>query len=101
MNQERRARLKHTLDALEAALDELECLQEEEEEALDNIPENLRESERASQMDYDIEEIYIGLVWPIRLIYLAMGEVLCDGFNLAVLNPSDRKGHDTYFYYFH
>ena len=25
-----------------------------------------------------------------------MGEVLCDGFNLAVLNPSDRKGHDTY-----
>jgi hypothetical protein len=25
-----------------------------------------------------------------------MGEVLCDGFDLAVLNPSDRKGHDTY-----
>ena len=25
-----------------------------------------------------------------------MGEVLCDGFGLAVLNPSDRKGHDTY-----
>ena len=25
-----------------------------------------------------------------------MGEVLCDGFDLAVLNPSDRRGHDTY-----
>ena len=25
-----------------------------------------------------------------------MGEVLCNGFDLAVLNPSDRKGHDTY-----
>ena len=25
-----------------------------------------------------------------------MGEVLCDGFNLVVLNPSDRKGCDTY-----
>ena len=25
-----------------------------------------------------------------------MGEVLCDGFGLALLNPSDRKGHDTY-----
>jgi hypothetical protein len=36
------------------------------------------------------------LVWPTRLIYLAMGEVLCDGFGLALLNPSDRKGHDTY-----
>ena len=38
----------------------------------------------------------IDLVWPTRLIYLAMGEVLCSGFDLAVLNPSDRKGHDTY-----
>ena len=25
-----------------------------------------------------------------------MGEVLCNGFNLAVLNPSDRKGNDMY-----
>ena len=38
----------------------------------------------------------IDLVWPTRLIYLAMGEVLCNGFDLAVLNPNDRKGHDTY-----
>ena len=37
--------------------------------------------------------IWFGL---LDLIYLAMGEVLCDGFNLAVLNPSDRKGHDMY-----
>ena len=37
------------------------------------------------------------LVWPTRLIFLAMGEVLRFGFNLAVLNPSDRKGTDTYF----
>ena len=38
----------------------------------------------------------IGLVWPTRLIFLAMGEVLSFGFNLAVLDPSDRKGTDTY-----
>ena len=25
-----------------------------------------------------------------------MGVVCCSGFNLAVLNPSDRKGHGTY-----
>ena len=38
----------------------------------------------------------ISLVWPTRLILLAMGEVLSFGFNLAVLDPSDRKGKDTY-----
>ena len=43
----------------------------------------------------------ISLVWPTRLIFLAMGEVLSFGFNLAVLDPSERKGHDTYLYYFH
>ena len=31
----------------------------------------------------------ISLVWPARLIFLAMGEVLSFGFNLAVLDPSD------------
>ena len=36
------------------------------------------------------------LVWPTRLVFLAMGEVLSFGFNLAVLDPSDKKGTDTY-----
>ena len=36
------------------------------------------------------------MVWPTRLIFLAMGEVLSFGFNLAVLDPSDRKGNDAY-----
>ena len=36
------------------------------------------------------------LVWPTRLIFLAMGEVVSFGFNLAVLDPSDRKANDTY-----
>ena len=38
----------------------------------------------------------ISLVWPTRLIFLAMGEVLIFRFNHAVLDPSDRKGTDTY-----
>ena len=38
----------------------------------------------------------ITLVWTTRLIFLAMGEVLRFGFNLVVLDPSDRKGNDTY-----
>ena len=36
------------------------------------------------------------MVWPTRLIFLAMGEVLSFGFNLAVFDPSDRKGTDRY-----
>ena len=36
------------------------------------------------------------MVWPTRLIFLAMGEVLSFGFNLAVLDPSDSKGNDMY-----
>ena len=38
----------------------------------------------------------ISLVWPTRLIFLAMEEVLSFGFNLAVLDPIDRKENDTY-----
>ena len=38
----------------------------------------------------------IGLVCPTRLTFLAMGEVLSLGFNIAVLDPSDEKGNDTY-----
>ena len=38
----------------------------------------------------------INLVCPIRLIFLAMGGVLSFGFNLVLLDPSDRKGTDTY-----
>ena len=38
----------------------------------------------------------ISLVWPTKLILLAMGEVLSFGFNLVVLDPSDRKGNDMF-----
>ena len=34
----------------------------------------------------------IGLVWPTRLVFLAMGEVLSFGFNLAESFPSDSRG---------
>ena len=38
----------------------------------------------------------ISLFWPTKLIFLETGEVLSSGFNLAVLDPSDRKGNDMY-----
>ena len=34
----------------------------------------------------------IRLVWPTRLVVLAMGEVLSFEFDLAVSFPSDRRG---------
>ena len=34
----------------------------------------------------------IRLVWPTRLVVLAMGEVLSFGFDLAVSFPSDNRG---------
>ena len=34
----------------------------------------------------------ISLVWPTRLVFLAMREVLSFGFNLAVSLPSDSRG---------
>ena len=34
----------------------------------------------------------ISLVWPTRLIFLAMGEVLSFGFNLVVSFPGDSRG---------
>ena len=38
----------------------------------------------------------IGLVWPTRLVFLAMERVLSFGFNHEVLDPSDSRGNDTY-----
>ena len=37
----------------------------------------------------------IDLVWPTRLVLLAMGEVLRFGFNLAVSSPSDKRGSEA------
>ena len=36
--------------------------------------------------------LIIRLVWPTRLVVLAMGEVLSFGFDLAVSFPSDKRG---------
>ena len=36
------------------------------------------------------------MVWPTRLIYLVMREVLCDGFNLAVLYIPMIEGDKTH-----
>ena len=37
-----------------------------------------------------------GLVRPTRSIFFPWEEVLCDGFDLTVPDPGDRRGNDTY-----
>ena len=49
--------------------------------------------------------LYFSLIYPFGLAnYIDLSlveEVLCGGFNLVVLYPSDRKGQDMYFYRSH
>ena len=46
MNTKRRERLRMVVAQLEAAKDEIESVQEEEDEARDNMPESLQETDR-------------------------------------------------------
>ena len=39
---------------------------------------------------------YLGFVGQLDLFMLQWEEALCNGFNLTVLDPSDRRGTDTY-----
>ena len=39
---------------------------------------------------------YLGLFGQLDLFILQWEEVLCDGFDLTVLDPSDKKGNDMY-----
>ena len=45
---------------------------------------------------YDWLSLQVSSNYQFRLIFLAMGEVLSFGFNLAVLDPSDSRGNDMY-----
>lgn len=57
MNRIRRKRLDTAMTRLNEICEELENIKSEEEEALENIPENMQESERTSNMQDTIDEI--------------------------------------------
>ena len=44
---------------------------------------------------YFFSEIWV-LFGQLDLLILQWEEVLCSGFDLTVLDPSDRRGNDTY-----
>ena len=57
MNRERRERLEEISGKLDELILELESLYDEEEEALENLPENLSESEQAEKMQEAVENL--------------------------------------------
>lgn len=57
MNRERRKRLEAAKEKLEEVYFELEAIKEEEEEALDNMPESLQQTERGEAMQTAIDTI--------------------------------------------
>ena len=57
MNRERRKRLEAAKEKLEEVYFELEAIKEEEEQALDNMPESLQQTERGEAMQTAIDTI--------------------------------------------
>lgn len=57
MNNRRRDRLKGVLTSLENAQNTIETVTDQEENALDNIPENLMDSEMYDKIDEAVENL--------------------------------------------
>lgn len=55
MNKERRTRISGVINNLETCKEDLENVRDSEQEALDNMPESLQESERGQTMETNIE----------------------------------------------
>jgi hypothetical protein len=51
MNEERRGKIKEALKWISTAKDLIDSVREDEQAALDNLPEGLKESEQGRQMD--------------------------------------------------
>ena len=57
MNNTRRKSIQKIYDRLEELMQDIEALQEEEQDAFDNMPENLQCSERGEAMEEAIESL--------------------------------------------
>lgn len=51
MNNTRRKAIQNIMDKLEELMEEIEAIKDEEQEAYDNLPESLQNSERGEVMD--------------------------------------------------
>ena len=57
MNKARRKKIQHALDLLQQATEILAEVNDEEDEAFNNLPESIQESERGAQMEEYMETI--------------------------------------------
>lgn len=57
MNNERRKRIANVISKLEEAKEELDSLRDEEQEAYDNMPESLQESDRGYAMEEAVDNL--------------------------------------------
>lgn len=54
MNKERRKKIGKAIEALEEIKEIIEILKDEEQEYFDNMPDNLRESEKGNRAEEDV-----------------------------------------------
>lgn len=57
MNNRRRANLLQLVPTLEHISEQLSCYSEEEQDCLDNMPENLLESDRCVKMEENVDRL--------------------------------------------
>lgn len=57
MNKTRRKWLENIIDKLDDIKSEIESIREEEQDAYDNIPENLNDSEMATTMEENLDNL--------------------------------------------
>lgn len=57
MNRDRRRRLRAVIERASELQEQLNAIAEDEQEALDNMPESLQETERYSSMEENVEAI--------------------------------------------
>lgn len=77
MNKQRRKKIDAIIEKLSCLLDEVEDVRQEEEEALDNMPESLQETERYEAMQTavdNLDTVVSGIEEFIELLEEAKGE---------------------------
>ena len=57
MNKQRRAKLSNVCEMLRTALGIVSDVRDDEQDAIDNLPENLQESERCTAMEDAVDEL--------------------------------------------
>ena len=75
MNKERRERLAEVETTIEDSIDQIQYIVDEEQEAIDNLPDSLQDSQRAMSM-YDAIDSMEGLITTLEGARNELGDVL-------------------------